>query len=283
MKKLLILSVLALVLFGCGEDDFENTNKDELGESTSSGISIDGSFDRYGVSVWAKESEIVFTDKYSYIDTVLESRIIQREVKYYRAENENVKVTWSLDGQKQTSVSSKEEWKSQENKWLVTNIVSLNVEEKTKDLQIEAIVELPDSKVRRFKTVPSIVVNKEVCDAFDLTFGSQKEDIHIISYVHSPQFSAVNNHSFITLLEFAEGRLVRIYCQDQGGGIQGVCEKCKIPNSLEIYNGIIQNVQEWNNGKLSFKTLNFDADKAIFGESIDWTSRTYPCLVIEKL
>jgi len=253
-----------------------------MGEiATGDGISLDGAFDKYGVSVWAKESEIIFNDKYSYIDTMLESRVIKREIKYFRTEDETVKVTWNFDGLRQADVLMTEDWRGQENKWLVTNTVSINVEGKNKDLQIEAIVDLPNQSVRRFKTIPTITVNKEMSDAFGFIFGMQKQDIYNIDHSHSPQFSSVmEDRNPVTLLEFSSGKLIRIYCQDKGVGIQGVCDLCKIPNELEIDGRLIKNPQEWDNGNLKFRVLNFDADEALFGESLN---RTHQCLIIEKM
>ncbi len=178
MKKILLFTALSCFAFaGCEKDETEENpdpDKDELGEGT---LSAYGSFDKHGVMVWEEESEIAFTDKYSLIDTVMQSRIIQRDVCFlWRDGQTEATVTWKLNGVAQSPTESNKRWLEGSN-WLVTNTISLNIEKKTENVQIEAIVNFPDKAVRRFKTIPSIVAHKDVSDAWGLSFGSTINEI----------------------------------------------------------------------------------------------------------
>ncbi|MDR2131665.1 MAG: hypothetical protein LBP56_10980 [Odoribacteraceae bacterium] len=284
MKKIILLFLLPVMFSGCKEDEAggERDDANELGQMENNG------FDANGVSVWERESEVIFTDHYSRIDTIAE-RILERYVQYYCSEDDTVSVKWYMNETIQTDVVTNKKWLGDIQKWIITNVVRLDLADITENLQIEAIVQLPDKTVRRFKTIPLVTVKKEVSDAFEFTFGTPRAEMgDYIDSDLSPRFSAESSfwNSSTNWFEFSGGKLIRLYFWSD---LASTAEKCKIPEPLIFaeplifYGNAIRNPQEWEIGGLKIKSYNttFHETSGVFIEYSDWSIER-GCLTIER-
>jgi hypothetical protein len=144
-----------------------------------------------------------------------------------------------------------------------------------------------DNPTERLKfKVSKNALGRALGEALGFVFGSKRNDIAAdLTYI-SPQFSATDwgwrsaNKNPVSLLEFESDNLVRLYCQDQGGGLHGLCAEYGIPSELQYDNSGAVIPQQWDNGKLKFRVFNADPeDKVLGGKSP--ASRCF--LTIEKL
>jgi hypothetical protein len=288
MRK--VVFVFMMILFvGCSTEN-SDVDTDELGYNKGSNVTMDGISDVDNVSIWVKEFEIVITDFYSQIDTVISERKITRDIKYYCSENETTSVKWSVNGINQTDIQTSKVWIGDLQKWIVSNTANLNIERIRENLQIEAIVQFADKKVRRFKTIPKVTIDNNVSDAFGFTFGTLRTEMNnIIGFDHSPQFSFVEvnfisyNQPF-QLFEFSSGKLIKLYAYQslaENNDIQQLSKRCKIPEQIQFKQGTyhILNPQEWIVGNLKIKVYNTSLEN-ILGHP---NNNEIACLTIEKI
>jgi hypothetical protein len=288
MKKGTFILLIAILFIGCSRDpDIGQT--DELGKGDGN-LSVDGGMlGLDGVFVWDKESEISFTDYYSQIDTFISERTINRGVKYYCSEDETVFVKWTTNGRLSDSKETKT-WKGDEQKWLVINAATIDINGISENLQIEVIVQFASTAARRFKTIPKITDIKSVSDAFGYTFGTPRTEISVSRDI-SPQFSYTPDHQEIHLLEFSNGKLIRLYSLKSLSffmGFDWAVNQCKIQESIKFdYSEHILNPQEWAVGNLKMKVYNTTMREILNPEDAsgynDYYDREIACLTIEKL
>jgi hypothetical protein len=299
MKKTVLFALLTVSIFiGCSNKPDIEWQQDELGKSDGN-ISIDGGMlGLDGVFVWNKEDEIIFNDYYSQIDTIISEKIISREVKYYCLENDNVSVNWTANGQI-IDVKETKTWKGDLQKWLVIHTANLNIEGMLQNLQIEAIVQFHDKKVRRFKTIPAIKTSKNISDAFGFTFGTPRTEMNnYIGHDFSPEFSSSGmNNTYqqpFHLFEFSNGKLIKLWMLVQylQPADYDLPNRCKIPENIQyptddrgyITDNIhILNPQEWTRGNLKIKVFNTTLGKILDMEGLHGYDDEVACLTIEKI
>ncbi len=291
MKKNLLL-MLAVTLFTCCSKDGDiDASGDELGESKyPNSLTALGEVDGVdGVGTWKKENEISFTDHYSIIDTVIQERVIIRDVTYVCNENEKVHVKWAVNGVAQNNTKESRRWDGEKQKWIVTNTAQLNVKGFAQNIKIEATVIYPDRSVRRSKTIPTVKEEKNISDIFGFTFGMQRQSMgQYISHDISPKIAYAQDgyHRNITCFGFLGGILKTLYRIESTGypridSFNALCKKCKIPTPLVFSNSYnIENPQEWTYKQLRFKVYNTSI-KELYG--ISSSNEIIICLSIEKI
>jgi hypothetical protein len=275
-NRLVSFFLLLTVVVGCHEEHSTTTQaREELGGTDD------------GVGAWFHEDELLFTDYYSQLDTIISERTTSRNVQYYCAENENVSVKWTVNGVTQSNVEEAKQWNGDLQKWLVANAVTFSVEGIHKDLQLEAIVQFPDRNVRRFKVIPTITINKDVSDAFGFTFGTPR--VEMSDYVYfdlSPQISSSRLGMEVDWFVFSNGKLVRLYFWNDAyqSDFLGLSQRCKAPNPLKLFDGKILNQQEWTVGTLKMKAYNSSLRDEFGADSNAgmWETET-GCLTIERV
>ena len=275
MKKLFIISVVLFSIISCTPETENGTvTKNELGIGTGD-VTIYGVFDKNYIGLWDKEESITFDDYYSQIDTVLKSRVLSRNISYCYGENESVSVIWKVNGVVYSGVETKI-WAGDWQKWVSKNSINFDISGITKNLEIEAIVTISGQNYRRFKTIPNIITNKHICDAFGLSFGTKQGDISGIN-AKSPTFAMANllseTGSLTTtpgasntaiFLEFSDSKLTKIHLlPTYSSDMDKFSSICHIPHKLTYkvdsnYHNLVIDSQAWNFGNLSFKVENVD-------------------------
>lgn len=282
MKKLFIISVVLFSIISCTTDNGINS-KNELGIGTGN-VTPYGVFDKNYIGLWNKEESITFNDYYSQIDTV-NSRVLSRNISYCYGENESASVVWKIDGIVYSGVETRK-WVADWQKWVAVNTVNFDISGINKNLEIEAIVTINGQSYRRFKTIPSIITNKNICDVFGLSFGTNQKDINGIN-AKSPTFAIAQllseiggltyepGSSYPTIyLEFSESKLTKIHLLPRNSSeMDKFSSICHIPHKLTYKldsnnHSLVIDSQAWNFGNLSFKVENVDY-KPFFGLSGD--------------
>ena len=282
-----ILIAFITLNFSCLENNINDQYRDELGKYNNT--TIDNISDIDSVSLWIKENEIIFTDYYSQIDTIISEKIIKREISYYCSENDSVSVKWKINGIIQNDTVSSKKWKGLIGKWLVTNTANLNIDGITENVQVEAIVQFSNKIIRRFKTIPKVTIINDISDAFGFTFGMKRALMNFELDDKSPQFAfnyAFGEPVLFQILEFSDGKLLRIYhisdvlLYPNNEASMYLSKRCQIPESITLSNDTILNPQEWEKGNLKIKAFNTAINNIIPTVNIDSKKRF--CLTIEK-
>lgn len=293
MKKLFIILGVLFSTISCTTDNGIDT-KNELGIGTGN-VTPYCVFDKNYIGLWDKEESITFNDYYSQIDTVI-SRVLSRKISYCYGENESASVIWKVDGIVYSGVETRK-WVADWQKWVAEYSVNFDISGIIKNLEIEAIVTINGQNYRRFKTIPSIITNKIICDVFGLSFGTNQKDINGIN-ARSPTFAIAQllsetggltyapGSSYPTIyLEFSESKLTKIHLLPRNSSemdkFSGICHiSQKLTYKMDSnYNNLLIDSHVWNFGNLSFKVENVDY-KPFFGLSGDPEYRMF--LTIQK-
>ena len=261
-KTLFAIMACACILNSCSKDD-EVLNEPIPTQECGNHFTNEpyGWLDEAGVRIWWEMTEKMELSGHLYSGSEDNpDASIGQELFYLCDDTSKVSVKWASNA-KIVSVRENKMWIDNLKKWQVSSWISF-APTVLKNLYVEAIVEFPDTTVRRCNIYPEIVIHDYDC--FD--FGTHKSEIKIKKEL-SPTMSIAAKSIFgnTNILEFKNDKLVKVYSIYNYHTISGIVGQgaiCKIPQELRytIKDEVvtIENPQEWNYGDLKFNAFNFD-------------------------